>query len=351
MVFSSHLRQSPFSSRRVRSLFPLPFRKHSNGATTAPKFSTIQAYLDHFQIMLDVVLHCKATVSVHPGIEDLVLAERKTTCDTMSNKELAKVKAEVFARSTAIAFLTGCNPGGYGVLLDDLENNFLQGDNCYPRTGVAAYNLVSNWKQENCFFHGPSANGVAFPNNNRDFKHITCHKRHKKGHYATNCPELGSKGSDNKIKRKPELCSSCPQSPMVILMTRTNTSSFCLMEPKGSPRTKSGRIVVFRSPGSYSTINLQLTFFNAKLLKNVRTDNGSMMINYCNAGVATTNQIGHCLVSSKRNCKHSLSCPACKEMQVQTNDLQQQGWKSLHCSQERRHKPRDQGIRPWSLLF
>ncbi len=111
------------------------------------KFSATQAYLlDHFQItFLDVFLHCKATASEHPGIKDLVLAERKAACNT-SNKELAKVKAKVFAQSTAIVFLTGCNRGGGGILLDDLKNNFLQGDNSCPHTGVCAYKLVTNWK-------------------------------------------------------------------------------------------------------------------------------------------------------------------------------------------------------------
>jgi hypothetical protein len=251
--------------------------------------------MNYFQNTLDVVLHCGATVLEHPGIEDLVIADRKTTRDAMSDEELAKVKAEVFARSTAITFLAGCDRARYGKLLDDLENDFLQGDNRYPPTVVAAYNLVANWKLENRFFRGPSADGVAFANVDRDFSHITCHKCCKKGHYTTTCPERRSMGRDNENQAQTGTTLLMSAVPMVISTTRKNISSFCRMAlpvvQKGS-RVKSGRTDAFQSPGSYWTISLQLTFFcNAKLLKNIRSDNGSMMI-HCNAGMATTNQIG-----------------------------------------------------------
>lgn len=255
------------------------------------KFSTTQAYMDHFQNTLDVVLHCKATVSEHPGIEDLVMAERKTTRETISDEELAEVKAEVFARSTAIAFLVGCDRARYGKLLDDLENDFLQGDNRYPPTVVAAYNLVTNWKQENRFFRGPSADGVAFTNVERDFSHITCHKCHKKGHYATTCPERGTKSSDSENQT---------QSGTTLLMAAVADGYFddtdkhfqFLQNGTDGITCQIGQDGCL--PKSWILLDNQSTvdvFCNVKLLKNVRTGNGSMMI-HCNAGVATTNQIG-----------------------------------------------------------
>ena len=79
-----------------------------------------------------------------------------------------------------------------------LENDFLQGRNNYPMTVVAAYNIVTNWKQENRFgWRAPTADGVAFANVDGANKapankhcNVTCHKCGLKGHYATDCPEL-----------------------------------------------------------------------------------------------------------------------------------------------------------------
>lgn len=41
-----------------------------------------------------------------------------------------------------VAFLLGCDRCRYGKLLDDLVNDFLQDNNHYLTTVVAAYNLV-----------------------------------------------------------------------------------------------------------------------------------------------------------------------------------------------------------------
>jgi hypothetical protein len=46
----------------------------------------------------------------------------------------------------AIAFLAGVDRVGYGKLLEDLENAYLQGRDEYPATLTGAYNLPVHWR-------------------------------------------------------------------------------------------------------------------------------------------------------------------------------------------------------------
>ncbi len=57
----------------------------------------------------------------------------------------------------------------YGKLVENLENDFLQGRNSYPKTVTAAFNLLINWKQDprNLLRSvGVSNDGVSFVNVN-----------------------------------------------------------------------------------------------------------------------------------------------------------------------------------------
>jgi hypothetical protein len=66
-----------------------------------------------------------------------------------------------------MGFLLGSDRARYGKLIEDLENDFLQGHNNYPTTITAGYNLLTNWKQENRYgWRPPSSDAVAFANVN-----------------------------------------------------------------------------------------------------------------------------------------------------------------------------------------
>jgi hypothetical protein len=168
---------------------------------TEGKFATTQAYLEHFQNVVDVVTHSGGEIAGHPGVERAILAERGLVITELTDQQREDVKAEDIARSTAMSFLLGCDRGRYGRLIEDLENDFLQGWNNYPTTVAAAYNLLTNWKQENCYdgWRPPSADGVVFANVDGEHGerkqragkgHITCHRCSKKGHYTSECPDL-----------------------------------------------------------------------------------------------------------------------------------------------------------------
>jgi len=67
---------------------------------------------------------------------------------------------------------------------------------------IAAYNLLTNWKQDNRYgWHAPTADGVAFATDGKKSAgkkpvNVTCHKCGIKGHYATDCPKLALQKED-----------------------------------------------------------------------------------------------------------------------------------------------------------
>jgi hypothetical protein len=113
-----------------------------------------------------------------------------------------------------------CNQ--YGRLLENLKNDYTQGQDHYPKTVTAAYSLLTNWKKDGrniMRMIGPENNGVSFMNINgahdtdatlttagrkvphkekTDISHIlACHWCGKKGHYATAC-------KNGKVKKEAE---------------------------------------------------------------------------------------------------------------------------------------------------
>jgi hypothetical protein len=67
--------------------------------------------------------------------------------DATGTNDLAKLEKEAHEQYLAVAFLLGANSGRYGkLLLEDLENDFLQGQDRYPKTVTTAFSLLTNWK-------------------------------------------------------------------------------------------------------------------------------------------------------------------------------------------------------------
>ena len=62
--------------------------------------------------------------------------------------KLAELKHTTQVRYLAVAFLLGADRSRYGRLIEDLENDFLQGRNNFPTTLTGAYSLLTNWKQD-----------------------------------------------------------------------------------------------------------------------------------------------------------------------------------------------------------
>jgi hypothetical protein len=131
------------------------------------KHSTCQVYLERFQNGVDVIEHCGGSIGQEPGLVQKVLQDRGKSSNTATADETREAQNAAQQQYLAVAFLLGSDRNRYGKLLEDLENDYTQGQDNYPKTVTAAYSLLTNWKQNprNVMrILGPSNDGVSFAN-------------------------------------------------------------------------------------------------------------------------------------------------------------------------------------------
>jgi hypothetical protein len=113
------------------------------------KTSTCQAYLEKFQNCVDVLEHCSGTVGHIPGLVDTYLQDGNAVdSDNPTKGEIADAIQATQEQYLAVAFPLGSNRNRFGKLIENLENDHTQGQDCYPKTLTAAYSLLTNWKQD-----------------------------------------------------------------------------------------------------------------------------------------------------------------------------------------------------------
>ena len=275
---------------------------------------TTQVYLEHFQNMLDVIDHSGGTIAGDSGIENMILNEKTTSKENMNDQQLSELKAEVLERFTAVAFLVGADRVRYGRLVENMENDFLQGRNNYPETVSAAYHLLTNWKQDprhGLREVGAVGDGVSFHNVNdedgttlnnnsengarkrpKGKAHIMCHRCQKKGHYATECEEPAPVPR-NSTTSNPPTAETSTQSATTLLMDGVHEGEFeenvhFQFLNQGGVSLKIGPDG--RLPRTWILLDNQSTvdvFHNAELLRNIRVHTSKMDI-HCNAGIIST---------------------------------------------------------------
>jgi hypothetical protein len=271
-----------------------------------------QTYLELFQNTVDVIEHSGGAIGNHRGIENIIVKPQGLTMP-LTNDERATVEKEAQGEYLAVAFLLNADRTRYASMLQDLENDYLQGQDNYPKTvTTAAYNVLTNWKQDpRSMMRGSANDGVSFANvdgetddtdeseaaialttagqrkqeyKKRDKSHVTCHRCRKKGHYANEC-------DGERADRAPE-----SQTAEQLLMAGIQNGevdgvsyNFHQASNVATKIKKEGHV-----PSSWILLDNQSTvdvFHNGDLLKNIRPGNGYMDI-HCNAGVTSTNMIG-----------------------------------------------------------
>eukprot|EP00978_Attheya_sp_CCMP212_P029308 scaffold103639_cov67-Attheya_sp.AAC.7 len=112
------------------------------------KYSTPQVYLEQFQNMVDVIEHSGGTIGDEPGVVNMIMASKNLNMAAIPPADLAVIMKEARDQCLAMSFLARSDRNRYGQKIEDLENDFLRGQDNYPKTVSAAYSLLINWKQE-----------------------------------------------------------------------------------------------------------------------------------------------------------------------------------------------------------
>jgi Zinc knuckle len=253
-----------------------------------------------------------------------VASEMGVNLANATRDETIAIQTVARERFLATSFLLNSDWSRYGRLIVDIENAFIQGQNRYPTTITAAYNLLVNWKQDPRNFIqslGPTNDGVSFATtgdggstsgdthttqgrrsapgkgkNPPDISTITCYKCGMKGHYSPECP-AGDHGSVSAISA----LTSATGNPSVSTMITAgiirgdfdgDNQHFQFLQSNWSVLAQGGQRA--NIPSNWILLDSQSTidFFQCgNLLHNIHQSATSMDI-HSNSGMTTTNLVG-----------------------------------------------------------
>ena len=110
--------------------------------------TSIAGYYEQFNNIINMLEHCGASLGEDDGIIMKVLEHHdiEAATATATQKENARIKAQEWYYS--LAFLIGADRVRFGRYLEDLENDFTQGVDRYPKLRVDAHHVLANWKQD-----------------------------------------------------------------------------------------------------------------------------------------------------------------------------------------------------------
>ena len=109
---------------------------------------SVANYYEQFNNMIDMLEHCGASLGEDDGIITKVLEHHdiEPSTATATQKEDARMEAQEWYYG--LAFLMGADRVQFGRYMEDLENDFTQGVDRYPKSRVDAHHVLANWKQD-----------------------------------------------------------------------------------------------------------------------------------------------------------------------------------------------------------
>jgi hypothetical protein len=157
---------------------------------------TCQEYFERVRNVVEVIKSLGGTLSSDMHLIDELPAQRARHTD----EQRREAREQIVDKKVVYGILVRADRNRYGKLIEEIENDYLMGNNNYPKTPTEAYNLLVNYKNYNtnkrtipggldqvaCVAEGKRLK------NNTEHPHIQCFKCKKYGHYKSNCPETGT---------------------------------------------------------------------------------------------------------------------------------------------------------------
>ena len=135
-------------------------------------------YLEQFNNRVDILEQCGAALREDLGTMRKVFEQEGINPLTTNEEEMQQVQAKACEWYLALAFLMGADRTCFGQLLETYKNDFTQGVDQYLRTRTDAFNILANYKEDECNYMQVvwSNDGVAFTTCDKTNNHYDTHE-------------------------------------------------------------------------------------------------------------------------------------------------------------------------------